>query len=159
MAKETDNPNAVITTPFGHLGIWMDDDGLTRLGLLDKDLETSLANESVTQAVTDRLRRYLRDPLFPLDIDIDEHGTPFQKKVWARLRKIPVGETICYGDLARELKTSARAIGGACRRNPIPIITPCHRVTSRKGLGGYMGQVAGPSVEMKKWLIRHEHRA
>jgi methylated-DNA-[protein]-cysteine S-methyltransferase len=83
-------------------------------------------------------------------------GTPFQRRVWEAMRAIPPGRTRTYGDLAAELGTSPRAIGGACRANPCPIVVPCHRVVGATGLGGFAGDTSGHKVEVKRWLLRHE---
>jgi methylated-DNA-[protein]-cysteine S-methyltransferase len=86
-------------------------------------------------------------------------GTPFQRRVWHALRRIPSGCTRSYGELARELGSSARAVGGACRRNPIPIVVPCHRVIAAGGgAGGFMGQRSGDALAIKTWLLDHERR-
>ena len=67
-------------------------------------------------------------------------GTEFQKKVWQILLKIPFGETKTYGEIAKMLKTSARAVGNAVAHNPISLIVPCHRVIGFNGnLTGYAG--------------------
>ena len=86
-------------------------------------------------------------------------GTPFRMEVWEKLRKIPYGETVTYGELAKEmardrgiLRMSAQAVGGAVGHNPVSIIVPCHRVMGRDGsLTGYAG-----GVERKKWLLELE---
>lgn len=83
-------------------------------------------------------------------------GTAFQKAVWNELLKIPVGETRSYGQIAKVLNTSARAVGNACRKNPIQLIIPCHRVVSANGLGGYDGKTDGNQTDIKRWLLRHE---
>ena len=84
-------------------------------------------------------------------------GTPFQRRVWQALRGIPSGSTCSYGELAHELGSSARAVGGACRRNPIPIVVPCHRVAAAAGgVGGFMGQRDGEALTIKQWLLDHE---
>lgn len=73
----------------------------------------------------------------PLDLD---GGTAFQRAVWARLRRIPAGETRTYGEVARALRRpgAARAVGSACGANPIPLLIPCHRVLAAGGkLGGF----------------------
>jgi methylated-DNA-[protein]-cysteine S-methyltransferase len=81
-------------------------------------------------------------------------GTPFQRRVWATLAEIPFGQTRSYGDLARELGSGPRAVGGACGRNPIPLLIPCHRVLTADGhLGGYSGQ---GGLVTKMQLLRHE---
>jgi methylated-DNA-[protein]-cysteine S-methyltransferase len=83
-------------------------------------------------------------------------GTPFQCRVWQALRDIPPGTTRTYGELARDLGTSPRAIGGACRANPCLIAVPCHRVVARDGLGGFAGERGGKRLAVKRWLLRHE---
>jgi methylated-DNA-[protein]-cysteine S-methyltransferase len=56
------------------------------------------------------------------------------------MQAIPYGETRSYGDLAEAVGSAPRAVGGACGRNPIPIVIPCHRVLAKTGLGGYSGE-------------------
>lgn len=83
-------------------------------------------------------------------------GTPFQQRVWQELIRIPPGETRSYGELAEKLRSSARAVAGACRRNPISLLVPCHRVVAKNGLGGFMGKTDGPALAIKQWLLQHE---
>lgn len=90
-------------------------------------------------------------PLLPLP------GTPFQQAVWAFLSTIPLGETRSYGEVAHALASSPRAVGQACRRNPLPILIPCHRVVARSGMGGYSGATEGPEMQRKEWLLHHEN--
>jgi methylated-DNA-[protein]-cysteine S-methyltransferase len=66
-------------------------------------------------------------------------ATPFQRRVWAALRRLPPGAPISYGELARRLGSAPRAVGAACRANPWPVLIPCHRVVASNGLGGYGG--------------------
>jgi methylated-DNA-[protein]-cysteine S-methyltransferase len=66
------------------------------------------------------------------------------------MQAIPRGRTRSYGELARELGSSARAVGTACGANPIPIIIPCHRVTGASSLGGYSG---GEGPDTKRYLL------
>ena len=84
------------------------------------------------------------------------NGTPYQKKVWLALQQIPPGETKTYGDLANEINSNPRAIGNACRENPLPIIIPCHRIVAKNGIGGYAGKVDGNNIDIKQWLLKHE---
>lgn len=84
------------------------------------------------------------------DLPLNPAGTPFQRRVWAAMQAIPRGRTRRYGDLARELGSSARAVGTACGANPIPIIIPCHRVTGASSLGGYSG---GEGPDTKRYLL------
>ena len=68
-------------------------------------------------------------------------------------KQITLQKNISYGMLAKKLKTGARAIGNACRMNPLPILIPCHRVVAQKTLGGYKGK----QITLKKWLLNHEN--
>lgn len=81
----------------------------------------------------------------PAVLALDPKGTPFQRRVWQQLRKIPYGETTTYGELARQLgqPKAAQAIGNAVGRNPLSVIIPCHRVLGTDGtLRGYAGGLA-----------------
>jgi methylated-DNA-[protein]-cysteine S-methyltransferase len=80
-------------------------------------------------------------------------GTPFQVLVWRGLMEIPYGQVISYNELANRIgnPNSPRAVGNAVGANPIPIIVPCHRVVSSRGLGGYSS-----GIEIKKTLLRLE---
>jgi methylated-DNA-[protein]-cysteine S-methyltransferase len=102
------------------------------------------------------IRAYFRDARSEIPLLQPPHGTPFQRRVWQALQQIPPGETRRYGELAEQLGSSARAVANACRANPLPILIPCHRVVSAAGLGGYMGEVDGPALEIKRWLLHHE---
>jgi len=68
---------------------------------------------------------------------LDKPATPFQEKMRAGLLAIPSGEVCTYGELARKLGTSPRAMGQALGANPLPILIPCHRVVAANGLGGF----------------------
>jgi methylated-DNA-[protein]-cysteine S-methyltransferase len=87
---------------------------------------------------------------------VDPAGTPFQKRVWAELVRIPYGATISYAELARRIgdPAAARAVGLANGANPAPILIPCHRVIGSSGkLTGY-----GGGLEIKERLLALERR-
>ncbi len=89
-----------------------------------------------------QLRAYFAGELTEFDVRLAPRGTEFQLNVWQHLCKIPYGETISYGELARRVGNprASRAVGLANGSNPIPIIIPCHRVIGSKGnLTGYGG--------------------
>ncbi len=96
------------------------------------------------------------EPL-PSSLALLEQGTDFQRDVWAALRRIPFGETLTYKALAEKVgRPSAwRAVGQACNRNPLLILTPCHRVVG-SGRSGLTGFAAG--LEVKAALLAHEQR-
>jgi len=101
-----------------------------------------------------QLREYFARERKTFELPLNPIGTKFQKAVWQQMLKIPYGETKTYGDLATTLKSAARAVGGACGKNPIPIIIPCHRVMGANGkLTGFSG---GAGVETKEALLRLE---
>ena len=82
-------------------------------------------------------------------------GTPFQERVWDLVASIPYGETLSYGEVAAQLgiPKGSRAVGQANRRNPLPLLVPCHRVTGSGGkLGGYSS-----GTEQKRWLLEWEN--
>jgi methylated-DNA-[protein]-cysteine S-methyltransferase len=112
-------------------------------------IDTPLLIEAARQ-----MEAYFAGQLRAFDLPLAPHGTTFQQKVWALTRRIPFGETRSYGALAGDLESAPRAIGGACGRNPIAIIVPCHRVVAAGGsLGGFSG---GNGEETKRWLLHHE---
>jgi methylated-DNA-[protein]-cysteine S-methyltransferase len=102
-----------------------------------------------------RLRAYFGGRLDAIeDVAVDPAGTPFQRRVWEVLRKIPCGETRSYSAIARTIGNAGavRAVGSANGRNPIGIVIPCHRVVNADNrLGGY-----GGGLDNKRWLLQHE---
>jgi len=77
----------------------------------------------------------------------------FTKKVLDIVKDIEFGDTLTYGDIAKKLNTSPRAVGMALKRNPLPLIIPCHRVVAKNSLGGY-----SYGVEKKKFILERERR-
>jgi methylated-DNA-[protein]-cysteine S-methyltransferase len=105
--------------------------------------------------VARRLRAYFGGDIAAIDgIAVDAAGTPFQRSVWAQLRRIPAGQTASYRDVAAAVGAAGavRAVGTANGSNPIGIVVPCHRVVRSDGdLGGY-----GGGLQRKRWLLQHE---
>jgi methylated-DNA-[protein]-cysteine S-methyltransferase len=111
----------------------------------------------VLSAAKDQLAAYFDRRLTAFDLPLDPAGTDFQKRVWATMRAIPFGQVRPYGDVAAELKTAPRAVGGACGANPIPILIPCHRIVGGNGqMGGYSGD---GGIATKTALLRLENAA
>lgn len=102
----------------------------------------------------EQLVAYFAGRLRVFDLPLDEGGTPFQRQVWQALRAIPYGRTCSYAELAAAVgrPRACRAAGNANGRNPLPIVTPCHRVIHADGgLGGY---AAG--LPIKRFLLALE---
>jgi methylated-DNA-[protein]-cysteine S-methyltransferase len=113
-------------------------------------------DDRALQPVRRQLEAYFAGELTDFDVPLAAAGTPFQRRVWEELRRIPYGETWSYGELARRLgdPKACRAVGLANGRNPIGIVVPCHRVIGANGaLTGY-----GGGIERKRWLLAHELR-
>lgn len=151
-----------LDTPIGRLvlecdgdvliGVWLPNE--RRHGRRDTGDGPPVLKETATQ-----LEEYFAGERTDFDLTMELDGTPFQQEVWAELARIPYGETISYGELARRVGSpkASRAVGLANGRNPVSIIVPCHRVIGSNGqLTGY-----GGGLERKTWLLDHEaaHRA
>jgi methylated-DNA-[protein]-cysteine S-methyltransferase len=147
---------AVIDAPFGQLRLLAERDTLTGIDFL---LEHEPAKQPATPVLREtavQLAAYFKDAHFRFDLPMRLDGTPFQLKVWQALCEIPPGDPLTYGQLAKQLATAPRAVGGACGANPIPVIVPCHRVVSAGGLGGFMGTRHLGPLNIKSWLLAHE---
>lgn len=140
----------IMDTPLGKLGIKMHDGNITAVDYLSA--ETTHDDPFISA----QLNTYFSNPHHVFTLPVAPAGTPFQQRVWQALCGIPAGTTLTYGTLAKTLNSSPRAVGQACRRNPIPIIIPCHRVVGVNDLGGYAGEKNGKLLEIKQWLITHE---
>ena len=104
-----------------------------------KEKITPLLQRTILQ-----LQEYFLGQRKEFDLPIILKGTNFQIKVWQELQKIPYGEVISYSELAERINCpkAIRAVGGACGKNPIPIIVPCHRVLGKNGnLTGFSGGI------------------
>jgi AraC family transcriptional regulator, regulatory protein of adaptative response / methylated-DNA-[protein]-cysteine methyltransferase len=106
------------------------------------------------EALVARVVGFVEAPRIGLDLPLDVRGTAFRQRVWQALREIPVGETICYAEIARRIGSpqAARAVAGACAANNFAVAIPCHRVVRNDGsLSGYAW-----GVERKRALLDRE---
>lgn len=152
---------AVVPTPLPNikLGIRQAGGVIFAVHFLPKATAPSAPRDALAVRAAEALGGYFEDPRYPLSLPLKPQGTPFQQQVWRALMDIEPGQTVSYGALARRLGTAPRAVGAACRANPIPLIVPCHRVVAAAGLGGYGGHVAGGRLAIKRWLLEHEGAA
>lgn len=156
MADRKTDYDAVIASPLGRLGI-VARQALTRIDFVTPRTPLCAPRTPVARKACKQLRAYFSDPATAFDLPLEPPGSDFQQRVWQALRRIPSGRVQSYGKLAQRVQSAARAVGGACRANPIPIVVPCHRVVAVSGLGGFMGRTRGPALEIKRWLLAHEH--
>lgn len=106
------------------------------------------------QEAEEQLTEYFAGVRREFDLPLTPKGTPFQQAVWAQLLQIPYGESCTYGQLAAALgkPSASRAVGNACRSNPLAILIPCHRVVGANGsLTGYAG-----GLDVKEYLLELE---
>lgn len=153
--------DAVLVLPFGRLGVRCSSTQLLQTEYLPGAGAPCPAPAPLAALVAElqgQLLAYCRDPRQRMHLPLAPAGSAFQARVWSALRDIPVGSTLSYGELARQLGSSARAVGGACASNPFAPVVPCHRVVGRGGLGGFAGStdLGGDLLGIKRWLLRHE---
>jgi methylated-DNA-[protein]-cysteine S-methyltransferase len=145
-------------TPIGLIGIAENEKKITNLWFPgEKGPEDAIEREtSLLAEANEQLAGYLCGEREEFTIPFDPSGTPFQRTVWKCLLAIPYGQTRSYGDIARSIGSplASRAVGMANKRNPIPILIPCHRVIgANRKLVGYSG-----GLNIKKSLLDLEVR-
>jgi len=149
-----------IDSPAGPLGLAADGHGLRRIQFhAPADLAWAGAGarwggSDVLQRAREQLEAYFEGRLRAFDLPLAPAGTAFQRQVWAALATIPWGQTRSYGELAAAIGRpgSARAVGAANGRNPLPIVVPCHRVIGADGsLTGF-----GGGLPAKRHLLQLE---
>ncbi|TSA19692.1 MAG: methylated-DNA--[protein]-cysteine S-methyltransferase [Betaproteobacteria bacterium] len=148
--------DALLPAPFGAVGVRMAGERLAELVFLEGGV---VRIPTPVRAVAEALAAYFevgRDASRLEALSVSLPGTPFRQRVWTALRAIPVGQTTTYAALARQIGSSARAVGQALGDNPIPIIVPCHRVVGAQGLGGFMHTEDPFPLTVKRWLLSHE---
>ncbi len=170
----------ILPSPFGDLLLRANDNAITRLTWLMEDEQSQEQNarqqnarhaarridadnlnqshasaaQQLLIAAKQELEAYFDGKLRDFTLPLAPAGTAFQQRVWHEMAKIPFGQTMTYGQLADKSGSVARAVGGACGANPIPIIIPCHRVLGGGGkLGGFSG---GLGPDSKRALLQHE---
>jgi methylated-DNA-[protein]-cysteine S-methyltransferase len=149
--------DAKLATPFAVLGIRTAGELLTGIEYLPRGAATLDPINKFAAKVCRQIDRYLDDPEFEFDLAFEYRGTAFQQRVWQLIHAIPSGKTLTYLDVARQLKSAPRPVGGACGANRIPLVIPCHRVVASSGIGGFMHARGGEPIQIKQWLLTHEN--
>ena len=151
------NATKLFQSPVGALTVREENGAVVRVAWNAMPAPTDRPESPVLRGAAEWFRDYFANEFRPVDFPLRAEGTPFQRAVWNRMAKISAGRVVTYGELARELGTSARAVGGACGANPLPILVPCHRVVGADGsLGGYSG---GEGLPTKRALLDREAAA
>ena len=134
------------------------DPGALALDLQDKfPRATLIGADAEFEQLVARVVGFVEAPALGVDLPLDVRGTAFQQRVWQELRKIPVGSTASYADIAKSIGSpnSVRAVAQACAANALAVAIPCHRVVRNDGaLSGYRW-----GVERKRSLLEREARA
>lgn len=153
-----------VLTPIGQLWVFCCENKVLEINLgMDAKKRRHCAERSrrhpgrFAMTVKKQLEAYFVDANTIFNIDTHVTGTDFQKSVWREISGINRGDTMTYSAIAKRLGSSARAVGNACRANPVPVIVPCHRVVAKSGLGGFAGQRTGVNIDVKTWLLNHEN--
>ena len=134
---------------LGTIVVTVEDDGaLSRITFSDEPTGGAGTNgQHPGEPMSDierEIHRYLAGELMAIRLPYRVAGTPFQQAVWEQLRRIPYGTTATYGQIAARVGRpgAARAVGGACGANPVPLVIPCHRAVAADGsLGGFTSGV------------------
>ena len=129
------------------------EDLIPRLSPEDSIREIKLVTE--IPVISELISDYFNGDTSALNsIKVRQPGATFYQSVWKEMRKVPVGKTWSYSDLAKRAGSASavRAVGSACSSNLIAAIVPCHRIVKS---GGSLGNYAY-GVEVKEWLLKHE---
>jgi methylated-DNA-[protein]-cysteine S-methyltransferase len=139
---------------IGWLSIWANSNGICAIHFKRSGSTVQTKTNRWLDKAQIQIEEYLNRKRKRFSLPLSQAGTLFQKKVWRAAQKIPYGSMWSYQKLALGIghQNAARAVGSALRKNPVPIVVPCHRVISKDGrLGGY---AQGP--KRKAWLLRRE---
>lgn len=141
--------HAVIATPIGWITI-TGDDIVARIAI-ERDGVARAGSTPAVRAAVEQLQAYFAGERMTFDLPLAPTRTPRGAVLRAAISAVAAGAPQTYGAVAAQIGSSARAIGQACRNNPLPIIVPCHRIVG--GTGHYS---AGDGIATKNWLLAHE---
>lgn len=152
MSSPSPSFRVVIATPLGGLAVTGSVGNIVEMHWSDE--APSAPPSSLLETVADQIRSYFDGTRRDFDLPLAPFGSGFDRRIWMEIAAIPYGSTTTYGEIAKRLGTAPRAVGGACARNPIVLVIPCHRVVGATGrLTGYSG---GKGLTTKEALLDHE---
>ena len=142
-------PHHSLHTPVGDITVFEE-----AIVSLDWGWVSNRECSSLLNRASNQLSAYLAGELTAFDLPLTQAGTAYRRSIWQAVGGIPYGETRTYQDIAMKAGGSARSVGQANGRNPIPLIIPCHRVVAVTHIGGYSG---GDGLPTKRWLLTLEN--
>ena len=146
------NKQLIFKSKFGNIRITSEEEKIIHIEFTNNNLINS--NSNILNITKNQIEEYLLNNRKKFSIDISLNGTDFQHRVWEQIKLIPYGKHTTYLKIAKILKTSPRAVGNACGKNPILLIVPCHRVIASNG--NLTGFSALGGINTKKHLLDHE---
>ena len=146
--------DAILDAPFGAVGFFRYGEQVSIELLTEKHAPKPAENRTV-QIIAKQITAYFNNVNHDFKLPMNQHGTPFQQRVWQAIRAIPCGQVLTYVQLAAQIGSGPRAVANACGANNLPLIVPCHRVVAQNGIGGFM-QGNPDGLKVKKWLLKHE---
>ena len=146
------NKQLIFKSKFGNIRITSEEEKIIYIDFTNNNLMNS--NSNILNITKNQIEEYLLNNRKKFSIAISLNGTDFQHRVWEQIKLIPYGKHTTYLKIAKILKTSPRAIGNACAKNPILLIIPCHRVIASNG--NLTGFSALGGINTKKYLLDHE---
>ncbi|MDR3412835.1 MAG: methylated-DNA--[protein]-cysteine S-methyltransferase [Formivibrio sp.] len=153
----TNSFDAVIASPVGNLGLREENGLLVGIEFLVPQVTALAPQSELLRETKHQLAAWFADPAFRFDLPYRLDGTEFRRRVWGQIAAIPCGEVRTYADIAHNLHSAPRPVGGACGANPLPLLIPCHRVVAVNGLGGFNARRGGQDwLPIKRWLLAHE---
>lgn len=147
---------AYYESEIGLIKISADETSVLGLDFVDEKEKGASKDSEVLSETLKQIDEYFKGKRKEFNLNLFLDGTDFQKKVWRELMKIPYGEVVTYGKIAKSIGNdkASRAVGNANNKNKIGIIIPCHRVIGASGkLVGYAG-----GLWRKEWLLQHEKK-
>ena len=151
--------DAVIDAPFGAVGFFVLKNKIlgdqVSIELLTVKHAPKPAENKMVQTIAKQITAYFNNINHDFKLPVNQHGTPFQQRVWQAISAIPRGQVLTYGQIAAQIGSGPRAVANACGANNLPLIVPCHRVVAQNGIGGFM-QGNADGLKVKRWLLKHE---
>lgn len=143
----------VIDCKIGKISVEFDHEKLIEIRFINTNYKNEYEN-NINHKYEDDILAFINGDTSHIDVPYDLRGTPFQMKVWAEIAQIPTGQTRSYSEIAKSIghPGAYRAVGTACKKNPLPLLIPCHRVIRSDGMIGYY---AGGD-KLKKLLLMRE---